>query len=101
MTLAERYLNEICSELRQVMESQREKIQKTSETISESVMNDGILHVFGTRHTMMLAEEIFYRAGSLAAVNAMLDNGVSVRSGGTKSSQMERMEGYAKIIIEN
>jgi len=101
MTLAERYLNEICSELRQVIESQGEKIQKASETIAKSVMNDGILHVFGTGHTMMLAEEIFYRAGSLAAVNAMLDNGVSVRSGGTKSSQMERMEGYAKIIIEN
>ncbi len=101
MTLAERYLNEICGELRQVMESQKEKIQKASETIAESVMNDGILHIFGTGHTMMLAEEIFYRAGSLAAVNAMLDNGVSVRSGGTKSSRMERMEGYAKIIIEN
>jgi len=101
MTLAERYLNEICSQLRQVVESQKEKIQKASETIAESVMNDGILHAFGTGHTMMLAEEIFYRAGSLAAVNAMLDNGVSVRSGGTKSSQMERMEGYAKIIIEN
>lgn len=92
--LAEKYLNEICKELREAMESQREKIQKASEIIAESIMNDGVLHVFGTGHTMILAEEVFYRAGSLAAVNAMLDNGVSVRFGGTKSSQMERLEGY-------
>jgi len=99
--LAEEYLNEICRVLREAMESQIEKIQKVSEIIAESIMNDGVLHVFGTGHTMILAEEIFYRAGSLAAVNAMLDNGVSVRFGGTKSSQMERLEGYAKTIIEN
>lgn len=101
MMLAEEYLNEICKELREAMESQGGKIQKASEIIAESIMNDGVLHVFGTGHTMILAEEVFYRAGSLAAVNAMLDNGVSVRFGGTKSSQMERLEGYAKIIIEN
>jgi len=101
MMLAEEYLNEICRVLREAMESQIEKIQKVSEIIAESIMNDGVLHVFGTGHTMILAEEIFYRAGSLAAVNAMLDNGVSVRFGGTKSSQMERLEGYAKTIIEN
>lgn len=48
---------------------------------------------------MILAEEVFYRAGSLVAINAMLDNGVSVHFGGTKSSRMERLEGYADIII--
>jgi len=101
MMLAEKYVNGICKWLREVMESQGEKIQRASEIIAESIMKDGVLHVFGTGHTMILAEEVFYRAGSLAAVNAMLDNGVSVRFGGIKSSQMERLEGYAKIIIGN
>jgi len=101
MMFAEEYLNEIYSVLREAMESQIEKIQKASEIIAESIINDGVLHVFGTGHTMILAEEVFYRAGSLVAVNAMLDNGVSVRFGGKKSSQMERLEGYAKTIIEN
>jgi uncharacterized phosphosugar-binding protein len=95
----EEYLNKICETLRDTVESQRDKIKKASEIVADSVMKDGVLHVFGTGHTMILAEEVFYRAGSLAAINAMLDNGVSVRSGGTKSSRMERLEGYADIII--
>lgn len=97
--LAQEYLNKICETLRDTVESERDKIQKTSEIVADSVMKDGILHVFGTGHTMILAEEVFYRAGSLAAINAMLDNGVSVHFGGAKSSQMERLEGYADIII--
>jgi uncharacterized phosphosugar-binding protein len=96
---AEEYLNELCKTLRDAIKSEREGIQKVSEMVADSVTNGGVLHVFGTGHTMILAEEVFYRAGSLAAINAMLDNGVSIHFGGPKSSQMERLEGYADIII--
>jgi len=93
-------LDEICKILRDAVESEQEKIQRVSKIVADSVMEGGVLHMFGTGHTMILAEEVFYRAGSLAAINAMLDNGVSIRFGGTRSSQMERLEGYAEIIIE-
>ena len=42
MMLSEQYVNEICKQLRQVMKSQGEKIQRASEIIAESIMKDGV-----------------------------------------------------------
>jgi len=99
--LIDEYFEKIHKQLQNVLDSQREKILSAAEIIADSLLNRGLLHVFGTGHTMMIAEEIFYRAGELVPVNAMLDPGVSVREGATKSTQMERLEGYAKIILDN
>ena len=41
----------------------------------------GMVHVFGSGHSHMMAEEVFYRAGGLWAFNAMLD--INLTSFGT------------------
>ena len=101
MIFLEEYSGKICSLVSKVLSSQRDNIIEASSIVSESLINGGILHVFGVGHTMILAEEVFFRAGGFAPVNAMLDPGVSTRAGATKCSRMEKLEGYAEIVLQN
>jgi uncharacterized phosphosugar-binding protein len=66
--------------------------------IARSIGSGGILHVFGSGHSAMLAQEIFYRAGGLAPVNAMLDINLTI-FGTSRPTWVERLEGYAESIF--
>ena len=59
-----------------------------------------MLHVFGTGHSHILAEEAFYRAGGLAAINPILDRRLMFFDGVMASTQAERETGYAGRILE-
>ena len=55
------------------VEAQGPQIEAAAELIATSIEAGGIVHVFGSGHSHMMAEEVFYRAGGLWAFNAMLD----------------------------
>lgn len=67
--------------------------------IAESIAGGGILHVFGTGHGHMLAEELFYRAGGLVPVNAILDSTLMLHESALSSSLAERLPGYAEVVL--
>ena len=68
--------------------------------IADCIAAGGIVHVFGSGHSHMMAEEVFHRAGGLFAFNAMLD--INLTSFGTlKAGMVERTEGYAKVILDS
>jgi uncharacterized phosphosugar-binding protein len=48
----------------------------------------------------MIAEEVFYRAGGLQHIIPILETGLMLHESGTKSTKLERMEGYAAILLE-
>lgn len=66
--------------------------------VAQSLADDGVLHVFGSGHSSLLAQEVFYRAGGLAPVNAMLDVNLTV-FGTSRPTWVERLEGYADSIF--
>jgi uncharacterized phosphosugar-binding protein len=94
------YFEKIFEILKEIKDTQMEHIQKAAILIADTIVNDGIVHVFGTGHSHMLAEEVFLRAGGLAAVNAILEPNFMLHTGALKSSLMEKMEGYASIIFK-
>jgi uncharacterized phosphosugar-binding protein len=49
----------------------------------------------------MIAEEVFYRAGGAAAVQAILDPALMLHQGAHRSTVLERLEGYAEIVLED
>jgi len=49
--------------------------------ITDSLLSDGVLHLFGTGHAHMLAEEAYSRAGGLAPVDAILELSLMPHSG--------------------
>lgn len=75
-------------------------LEKASEIIFSSMKNDGLLHVFSTGHSHMIAEEFFYRAGGLIPVNPILNPFLMQHEGAVSSTKFERLSGVAKIIYE-
>lgn len=79
--------------------TQGSAILKAAALTCESLIQGGMLHVFGTGHSHMMAEEIFLRAGGLSQVNAILDPGLMLQVSSITSTQLERLENYTPIIL--
>jgi len=94
------YYKQVSTVLDAVFANESETIEKAGAMLAETLKNDGMLYVFGCGHSHMLAEELFYRAGGLAAVYPIFETAAMLHEGAAKSSQVERLSGYAKNVIE-
>jgi uncharacterized phosphosugar-binding protein len=91
-------VNDILNEIR---ETQGENIEKAAALITTAVTNDALIQVFGAGHSNMLADEIFFRAGTLAPVNHILDISIAGVVAATKSAYIERLEGIGPILYNH
>ncbi len=96
---AERYLTAARALLQDLWETQLGGIERAAGMIAETLQRDGIVYVSGSGHSHMLAEELFYRAGGLAAVAPLLESSLMLHEGAVKSSKVERLEGYAALVL--
>jgi len=77
-------------------------ISRGAELMLGSIERDELIHVFGTGgHSTMGAMELFWRAGSLAPINPILDASLIPSNGAVHSNWMERTEGLAPSIIHS
>jgi uncharacterized phosphosugar-binding protein len=97
------YFEKAIATILKVQETQAEALAKASEWIKDSLEKGGVLHVFGSGHSHAISEDVFWRAGGLGPVNAILDVNLTMHGGGspTRGTTLERLEGYASIILEN
>ncbi len=98
MTNLDVYYNALTATLAKIKESQRDKIVSVAEKVAKTIIDDGIIYVFGCGHSNIIAEDAFYRAGGLANVCPMFDADLMLFNGAAKSSSMERMEGIAQHV---
>jgi uncharacterized phosphosugar-binding protein len=95
----ERYFDRL-GELLGEVRAQSHEIETAAGLIADCIGDGGVVHVFGSGHSHMMAEEVFYRAGGLFAFNAMLD--INLTGFGTlRASMVERAEGYAPVVIDS
>lgn len=99
--LYKEYLKKIHTILEKAEVTQASSIEEAARIIADSIKKGGILHVFGCGHSQMYAMEVFYRAGGLVPVNAILTPALSLEPKAPLSTHGEREEGLAKIILEN
>ena len=83
-----------------VEQTQLDAIRSAGRLGAAAVLGGGLIHVFGTGHSHLLAEELYYRAGGLLTVNAILEPSVMLHEGGAKSSAVERLPGMARAVID-
>ncbi len=76
-----------------IADDQWPAIRRAAEMVAETVGQGGLVHAFGTGHSHMLAEELFYRAGGLAAVNPILVDSLMLHTGAERSTELERRRG--------
>jgi len=76
-------------------------LAQASAWMAEAIEGGGLIRIFGTGHSRLLAEEIFFRAGGLAPTDAILEDSVSGYHDVSKSELTERIEGYGQLIVEH
>ena len=92
-------INEIMNE---VFSTEHENIEKAARVIAEANRTHHSIFAFGCNHAGLITLELFYRTGGMVTVNPVRAPGMMLEiSPPTMTSEMERMEGYGKIIFDN
>lgn len=95
MDAANRFLNAVRAALDRI---ELPPVRAAAEIIAAALEVGGVIHVFGTGHSSLLAQELFYRAGGLVAINPILDPRLGFECGAFESTAFERTaEGAAEL----
>jgi uncharacterized phosphosugar-binding protein len=95
--VVEQFYNHTQNMLLEIMERERENMEKAADLMAESIMEDRLIHVFGTGgHNIMAGMEIFNRAGGLVPINPLFPPGLSVAD---SRPATERLLGYARMAL--
>ena len=76
-----------------------ENINKTADILCDILMHSKKLYLFGTGHSHMLAEELFYRAGGLVNIQPILPEKLMLHISASESTVAEREEGIADKLF--
>jgi uncharacterized phosphosugar-binding protein len=76
-------------------------IRAAAELIADALERGREIHVFGTGHSHMLAEELFYRAGGLVRVSPILFEGLMLHASAQLSTSLERLPGLAESLLRD
>lgn len=90
----------VVNQLERQFQEEKEQIEKAAEFCTSSVLNKRLIHVFGCGHSQMFAMEVFYRAGGLVPVNALLIPHLALFPKAKLSTIQERIEGFSEGYLE-
>jgi uncharacterized phosphosugar-binding protein len=95
--LAKRYLERALELLERFRETQLENVERAAELIAQAVADGHTLYAWGGPHSSLPVQDIFWRAGGSALVNAVLTPGLSLEQGPIYlTSFYERAEGAGR-----
>lgn len=101
-TVMDLYYKQVIGIIDEINASEKEHILQAARMIADQVKQDKLVYVFGPGgHSNLAAMEIFFRAGGLMHVSAILNQETMLSGGALKSMQVERLPGYGKIVIED
>lgn len=66
MALAQKYFERAIELIHQIESNELEKIQEVAGITAKSIVNGGIVHLFGSGHSSIPTQEVYIRAGSLS-----------------------------------
>lgn len=97
--LEKRYFEIVQDVLQNAVLRNAQALEQAAAMVASAYAVGGMFHAFGTGHSHMLALELFYRAGGLVKVNPILDETYMLHNTATKSTQAERLPGYAAVAL--
>lgn len=78
-----------------------EALEQAACLCADAIEKDELIHVIGTGgHSNMAVEEVLWRAGGLAPIDAVLDAGTNVIHGAKRSNIIERCPGYGIRVMD-
>ncbi|MEG2020553.1 MAG: SIS domain-containing protein, partial [Oscillospiraceae bacterium] len=101
-TVMDAYFDEVCAIIKAIHTEEKDHILQCARIIANQVKKDKLIYIWGPGgHSNLAAMEIFFRAGGLMHVSAMLNQETMLTDGALKSMQVERLPGYGKIIVND
>ena len=95
------YINNIKTITEKIENNCAESIEKAALAVSKVLTEGKKLFIFGTGHSHMLAEELFYRAGGLVQIQPILVDELMLHIDAYASTEAERKEGLAEKIYDD
>jgi uncharacterized phosphosugar-binding protein len=94
------YLESAQGIMREILQEERDSLDRAATRVADQIAADRLVHVFGPGgHSNLAAQEIFFRAGGLMHVAAILDEGTLLSNGARRSMAVERLPGYGRIVV--
>ena len=86
--------------------TQADNIERAAAIMANTIANKGLVHLFGSGHSVLPVQDIFPRYGAYPGFRPLMDMRLMwtnvIGSGGAKGLLwLERREGYAPVIFEN
>ena len=96
----QKYKKEVFNLLEKISSNQKDKFFKVAQEFYKTYKKNGMIYIFGTGHSHMLAEEGHFRAGGFAPICPILNSSLMLHEDTTFSSVLERTEGVATNLIK-
>jgi len=102
----DQFRTQITAVLDRIWSTQSDAIRRAAEMMAESVALGGLVHLFGSGHSVLPVLDVFPRYGSFPVFHPLMDARLMwqnvLGSGGAKGLLwLERQSGYAKVLFEN
>lgn len=103
---ADAYRGALARVLDQIWTTQRDAIREGARLMADTVARGGLVHLFGSGHSVLPVQDVFPRYGSYPVFHPLMDARLMwtnvLGSGGAKGVLwLERREGYATVLFEN
>ncbi len=103
---ADLYFREAQKIYNRIHDTQIKNIQEAAALCAESIARDGLVHLFGSGHSVIPVLDVFPRYGSFAGFHPLMDSRLMwfqvLGSGGVRELlKLERTEGYVREFLSN
>lgn len=93
------FANRVAQLILNIKQTQGDAMNRAAKLIYTAIEGGHRFYVTGTGHSHMIAEEFYARAGGLAVVTPMLPDEFMLHVHPLKSTLIERIPEYAKVIL--
>ena len=100
--IGSRYLGAVSGIMQRILVEEGAAVSQAAALLADQIEQNRLVHVYGPGgHSNLASQEVFFRAGGLMHMSAILDEGTLLSSGALRSMAMERTPGYGRIVIDD
>ncbi len=107
LSAAERFSREALARLGQLLDAQRDALDRAAALCTDAIAAGGLVHLFGCGHSRMMCEEMTPRQGCFVGWHTLVELGLTYHNpivganGLRQSLHLEKTPGYAEQILRN
>src|SRR5687767_8936248 len=104
---AEAYFREATARLQDLLDGQRDALDRAAQLCTDAIAADGLVDLFGCGHSRMMSEEMTPRQGCFVGWHTIVELGLTFHNlivgpnGLRQSLHLEKTLGYAEQILRN